>query len=79
MFMCKDVVENIMSYMDQELDLQTLQELEKHTGMCPECKAFVDTYKRMLDLAGKLRERSFVTPDVRNRLKIFLKSKIKPS
>lgn len=79
MFMCKDVVENIMEYIDQELDLRTLEELEKHTGVCPECKAFVDTYKRMLDLAGKLRERSFVTPEVRTRLKILLKSKIKPS
>ena len=29
MFMCKDVVENIMSYIDQELDLRTLEELEK--------------------------------------------------
>lgn len=77
-FMCKDVVENIMEYIDRELDLDTLTLLEKHTDMCPECKAFVDTYKRMLDLAGKLKERTFVTPDIRNRLKILLNSKVKP-
>lgn len=79
MFMCKDVVENIMDYIDKELDLDTLKELEKHTGECPECGAFVDTYRRMLDVTGKLRERHFVTPEIRNRLKILLKSKIKPS
>ena len=78
-FMCRDVVENIMDYIDKELDLETLTELEKHTGMCPECRAFVDTYKRMLDLAGKLREKTFVTPDIRSRLKILLQSKVKPS
>ena len=78
-FICKDVVENIMDYIDRELDLETLTELEKHTGMCPECRAFVDTYKRMLDLAGKLKEKKFVTPEIRNRLKILLKSKVKPS
>ena len=79
MFMCRDVVENIMDYIDKELDLETLSELEKHTGECPECSAFVDTYKRMLDLAGKLREKRFVTPEIRDRLKILLKSKLKPS
>ncbi len=79
MFMCKDVVENIMDYIDRGLDIETLRELEKHMGECPECKAFVDTYRRMLDLTGKLRERPCVTPEIRNRLKILLKSKIKPS
>mgnify|MGYP002626040684 FL=1 len=77
--MCKDVVENIMDYIDRELDYKTLVELEKHTGECPECTAFVNTYKKMLDMAGKLKYRSFVTPEVRNRLKLLLKSKIKPS
>ena len=78
MFMCSDVVENIMDYIDKELDFETLSELEKHTGKCPECRAFVDTYNRMLDLAGKLKEKRFVTPEIRNRLKILLKSKVKP-
>lgn len=78
-FMCRDVVENIMDYIDKELDFETLTELEKHTGMCPECRAFVDTYKRMLDLAGKLKEKKFVTPEIRNRLRILLQSKLKPS
>ncbi len=79
MFMCRDLVENIMDYIDNELDLKTLEELEKHANECPECRAFVDTYKRMLELTGKLKDSSFVTPEIRNRLKILLKSKIKPS
>lgn|GEM_PF-809713 len=78
-FICRDVVENIMDYIDKELDLETLSELEKHTGMCPECRAFVDTYKRMLDLTGKLKEKKFVTPEIRNRLRILLQSKVRLS
>lgn len=78
MLMCKDLVENIMDYIDNELDMKTLEELEKHASECPECRAFVDTYKRMLDLTGKLRDKSFVTPEIRQRLKTLLKSKIKP-
>jgi anti-sigma factor RsiW len=77
MFMCRDLVENIMDYIDNELDLKTLEELEKHASECPECRAFIDTYKRMLELTDKIKDRSFVTPEIRNRLKILLKSKIK--
>ena len=76
--MCKDVVENIMGYIESELDYETLDELEKHTGVCPECMAFVNTYRRMLEITGKLKHRSFVTPDIRNRLRILLKSKANP-
>ncbi|MEW6143853.1 MAG: zf-HC2 domain-containing protein [Thermodesulfobacteriota bacterium] len=78
MFMCKDLVDNIMGYIDNELDMKTLEELEKHASECPECRAFVDTYKRMLELTGKLKDRPFVTPEIRERLKTLLKSKIKP-
>ena len=75
---CTDVVENIMSYIDQELDQTTLFTLEKHLEICPECKSFVDTYKRMLNLSGNLKNQKFVTPEIRKRLKNLLKTKIKP-
>lgn len=75
--LCKDIVDNIMGYIEAELDYETLVELEKHLDMCPECMAFVRTYEKMLRLTGKLREKSFVTPDVRARLKQLLLSKIK--
>jgi len=77
MALCKDVVENIMEYVDAELDDKTLEELERHLHECPECQAFVRTYKRMLELTGKLKERTFVSADVRKRLKDFLKSQLK--
>jgi anti-sigma factor RsiW len=73
---CKDIVENIMGYIEAELDYKTLEALEAHLYECPECQAFVRSYRRMLELAGKLREKSFVTPEVRKRLKKVLKSKL---
>lgn len=75
---CMDLIENIMSYIDKELDQVTLFTLEKHIGLCPECKSFVETYKRMLKLSGNLKNQKFVTPDIRQRLKNVLKTKIKP-
>ncbi|MDA2920763.1 hypothetical protein MYX76_14950 [Desulfobacterota bacterium AH_259_B03_O07] len=77
--LCKDVVESIIGYVEAELDDRTLYELEKHQHDCPECKAFVMTYRRMLELTGKLKEKKFVTPEVRRRLKKCLRSCLKPN
>jgi len=79
MALCKDIVENIMDYIEAELDDKTLAELEKHATDCLECQAFIRTYKKMLELTGRLRKRSFVTPEVRIRLKEFLRSKLNSS
>ncbi len=79
MLICRDVVENIIDYIDAELDYRTLEELEKHLDECPECEAFVKTYKRMLMLTVKLGERNFVTKEVRSRLKTFLTSSLHPN
>jgi hypothetical protein len=78
MAMCKDVVENIIGYIEAELDHKTLEELVKHSADCPECQAFIRTYSRMLELAGQLKKKSFVTPEIRRRLKEFLRSRISP-
>ena len=75
-FMCKDVVDNILEYIDSELDDQTLKALEEHISECPECGEFVKTYKKMLWLSGKLKEKTFVTPEIRDRLKELLKQKL---
>jgi hypothetical protein len=74
--MCKDVVEKIIGYIEAGLDHQTVEELENHINSCPECKEFVLTYRMMLDLTGKLKEKKFVTPEIRNRLTDCLKSSL---
>lgn len=74
--MCKDVVEKIIGYIENGLDLKTIEELESHINSCPECKEFVLTYRMMLDLTGRLREKMFVTPEIRSRLKDCLKSSL---
>lgn len=71
---CKDVVDNVIGYIDAELDNKTIEELEKHQSDCPECKAFIKTYRRMQKLTGRFRKKSFVTPEIRERLKKCLKS-----
>ena len=74
---CKDIVEEIIGYIEAELDDKTLEELNRHLNECPECKAFVKTYKRMLELADKVKERTFVTPETRAKLKALLLNKLR--
>ena len=74
---CRDIVDNIISYIDNELDDKTLEDMEEHMNMCSECMVFVKTYQKMLRLSGKLKETSFVTPEIRQRLKDLLREKIK--
>ena len=74
---CKGLIENIVDYIDNELDMETLAALEQHLDECPECKSFVDTYKKMLLLSGNLKNKKFVTPEIRLKLKKLLESKYK--
>ena len=61
---CKEFINNIMGFIDRELDHETMQALEEHLDLCPECKSFVDTYKKMLELSGSLKNKKFVTPEI---------------
>jgi len=74
---CKEFVNNIMGYIDKELDNETMHALESHLEICPECKSFLDTYKKMLELSGSLKNKKFVTPEIRSKLKKLLESKLK--
>lgn len=76
-FDCKQFINNIMGYIDKELDHETMHALEKHLELCPECKSIVDTYKKMLKLSGSLKNKKFVTPEIRSRLRKLLESKLK--
>ncbi|NIP30263.1 MAG: hypothetical protein GTO02_09105 [Candidatus Dadabacteria bacterium] len=76
---CQSIVENIMDYIDNELDDKTLNALEEHIHICPECKSFVDTYNKMLRMSGDLKNKKFVTPEIRERLKNLIKQKLKPN
>ncbi len=72
---CEKFKANVMDYIDKELDNKTLLELEKHIGLCVDCESFVDIYNKMLRASGSLKNKSFVTPEVRDRLKKVLKQK----
>jgi anti-sigma factor RsiW len=47
---CKKEVDLISRYLAAELDRSTLRAFESHLSICPDCAAFLRTYKKTLEL-----------------------------
>jgi len=52
---CKHVWENVSEYIDQQLDAQTLKEIEKHLENCEVCSAILDSTRNILILTADNR------------------------
>ena len=48
---CRDMVEFLMAYLDQELDGATREHFEFHLRACPNCLRYLETYKTTTEIA----------------------------
>ncbi|MGB7293283.1 MAG: zf-HC2 domain-containing protein [Thermodesulfobacteriota bacterium] len=49
---CKKATALIQDYITGELEPDIASELEKHLSICPDCVAFLNTYKKTTDLVN---------------------------
>ncbi len=68
---CPRVVALLSDYIDGRLPADVRQELERHLGGCPECTAFVGTFRSTVALLQSLSEDE-LPEELRVRLKAFL-------
>ncbi len=47
---CKEFVDFIMAYLNDELPAGERAEFERHISDCPPCITFLDTYRKTVDL-----------------------------
>ncbi len=47
---CRDATNLILDFLSGELSPETKAEFEKHLGICPDCVAFLNTYKKTIEL-----------------------------
>lgn len=47
---CRDATSLILDYLSGGLEPGTVSDFEKHLGDCPDCVAFLNTYKKTLEL-----------------------------
>ena len=73
---CKRVTSLIMDYLNAELDPETTQAFEKHLSECPDCVAFINTYKKTVKVTQSLRYEE-IPGELEKRVREFLGQKIK--
>jgi anti-sigma factor RsiW len=49
---CKDAIAILADYLDTVLSEESVQRFEQHLRDCPPCVAYLNTYKRTLELAA---------------------------
>jgi anti-sigma factor RsiW len=72
MLRCKDIVDLLEAYLGEGLDPATTEALTAHLADCPDCTAFLNTYRRTVGTTRELREEELPAP-LRERLLAFLR------
>ena len=52
---CKEVIDFLMEYLDDELSEEQRSSFESHLQVCSACVAFIESYKQTLQLTKQLR------------------------
>jgi anti-sigma factor RsiW len=72
---CKHVVLQLCDYLDGELDASLLQDLSRHLDHCQDCRIFVDTCRKTVEIYCNT-EPLPLPADVRERLERALAEKL---
>ena len=75
MLTCKEFLKELSEYLDDSVDAEIRQNLEKHVTECPNCWVVVDTTKKTLQVY-KGMEPQEIPEDVRGRLMMALRRKM---
>ena len=47
---CRDLIEFLMDYLDDELSAGEKRRFDEHLGLCPECTAYLASYRETIRL-----------------------------
>jgi anti-sigma factor (TIGR02949 family) len=77
---CKDLLSNLSSFIDGELDDEVCAELKRHMAGCENCRVVFDTTTRTIYLYKTSANETDVPADVRGRLfdSLHLQDLLKP-
>ena len=56
MISCREFVDFLMQYLDEELSPETRASFESHLGDCPPCEVYLDQYRETVALGRKVCE-----------------------
>ncbi len=73
---CQQITDLILDYITGELHPDTAAEFEEHLGICPDCVAFMNTYKKTVEVTRSLPCED-IPAEMEKRVRRFLEEKIK--
>ncbi|PIR00768.1 MAG: hypothetical protein COV66_04910 [Nitrospinae bacterium CG11_big_fil_rev_8_21_14_0_20_45_15] len=74
MICCKECLDLLYDYLDNQLDADTHANLEEHFQDCPPCVAFLNTYKSTTTICREALSKVEMPKAVQSKLLEFLKS-----
>jgi predicted anti-sigma-YlaC factor YlaD len=72
---CEQVTTLLLDYVVGDLDPVTTRLLEQHMRNCPDCRAFLRTYRESIRLTRTLRYED-IPGELQNRVHAFLREKM---
>ncbi len=73
---CQQITDLILDYITGELHPDTAVEFEEHIGICPDCVAFMNTYKKTVEVTRSLPCED-IPAEMERRVRRFLQDKTK--
>lgn len=75
---CRLVTSLILDYLSEQMEPETISVFEQHLRDCPDCVAFLNTYKKTIFATQSLRYEA-IPVQMRRRVRQFLRERIKRS
>jgi predicted anti-sigma-YlaC factor YlaD len=50
---CKQILSKLSDYLDHDLEPALCEYIDQHLEHCPECKAFINTFRKTVELIKK--------------------------
>jgi anti-sigma factor (TIGR02949 family) len=72
---CKEFLQELNQYLDEETDAELRTKLEAHVNNCPNCFVIFDTTRRTIQVY-KGMEAQVMPPDVHSRLMLALEKRL---
>ncbi len=73
---CKDIVDNVLDYIEGYLNFNLVLKFRSHLRECPECNAFVRTYRKVIKLSKRVKEKVVIPARIKSELEATFLSKV---
>ncbi len=73
---CKDIVDNVLDYIEGYLNFNLVLKFRSHIEECPECNAFVRTYRKISELSQRVKGIVVMPHRIKSELEATFLSKV---